>query len=66
MPCYKGENFIEKSIKTVEKEVSLFDLTLRAKSPCLPQAGILTLSKKQNAVKMHIPVCPCPTPACRR
>jgi len=25
MPCYKGENFIENSIKTVEKEVSLFE-----------------------------------------
>jgi len=25
MPCYKGENFIENSIKTVEREVSLFE-----------------------------------------
>jgi len=25
MPCYKGENFIGNSIKTVEKEVSLFE-----------------------------------------
>ena len=25
MPCYKGESFIENSIKTVEKEVSLFE-----------------------------------------